>query len=214
MSPSTRREFFRQSAYLAGVVALVPSVLSTLTACHDTPSAPGVQTTIDFSTDAGAINFGYALSQLESDMYYRIYTNPYAGMLLTEKSSFQSYYSATYSIGTAVKKMSIHRITDSMLFDYSTVNFYERASSLGAARTVAEATANGYAAAQARATSSDTVTLLSTWTTGAVNRATAVRAMLGLGAFTPTAMTPAEVLAVLEPYYVTRITLVDTGATT
>lgn len=214
MSPSTRREFFRQSAYLAGVVALVPSVLSTLTACHDTPTAPGVQATIDFSTDAGAINFGYALAQLEADMYDRIKTYPYPGMLISEKNTFTSYFSTTYAIVTAVKAMSIHRITDSILFNYDTVNFWDRTSALTLAQTVAEATANGYAAAQAYVTSSDDVTLLSTWTTGAVSRATGVRAMLGLGPFTPTTMTPAEVLAILDTHITTRVTLVNTGATT
>jgi hypothetical protein len=210
--PSNRREFLRQSAYFAGLVALAPAVLATLTACHDTPMAPGVAATIDFSTETGAINFCYAMAQLEADMYYRIRTYQYGGMLLSEKNTFTANYNTTYAMTRAIKQLSIHRITDSILFNYDTVNFTDRDSTLAAAQIVAEATANGYVAAEVYVTSSDNSTLISTWATDAVNRATGIRAMLGLGAFTPSTATPSDVLAILDPYYTTRITLVNMGA--
>ncbi len=70
--PATRREFFR-IAGLGGVAVLLPTMFA---ACDSDgtnnpppPPPPEGEVTLDLRTDAGVLNFAYALEQLEAAFY-------------------------------------------------------------------------------------------------------------------------------------------------
>jgi len=81
------------------------------------------------------------------------------------------------------------------------------------AQEIAEASANAYAGAAPYLTTPATATAIATYATAAAARATTIRAMLGLGAFTPVPASPAAIISQLLPYYVTVITVLHADAT-
>jgi len=187
--------------------------LSALSACNSDVTGPGGSTTLDFAHEFGVLNYVYALSQLEADMYDRVRLYWYVGMLASERSTLQSEYFEVYDQKyTLQTTQKTQRITDFLMFDYSTVNFLDRASSLGMVKTIAEATANGYAGALTYLTTQETRDQVTTIADAATVRATAVRAMLGQGAFTPVAATPQATMTALSAFYRTKLTIINAGA--
>lgn len=82
--PATRREFLRLLG-IGGGLMLMPSVFA---ACSDNdPVAPRpTAVSLDLTTDAGILNYAYALEQLEAAFYTAALTSPgYAALSANEK---------------------------------------------------------------------------------------------------------------------------------
>jgi rubrerythrin len=87
--PSGRRAFLRMLG-LGGTVVLLPSVFA---ACDDdgdvTGTGNGGAATLDLRTDAGILNYAYALEQLEAAFYSAVLAAPaFAGMSAEQKEVF------------------------------------------------------------------------------------------------------------------------------
>jgi len=210
---TSRREFLRRGATLAGLSWVAPAVLGSLAACSNDVVAPGTVATIDMSTEEGALNYFYALTQFEMDFIYRIYQYPYTGATIDEANTFQNGFYAIYSQKNAIMKLIRHgRIPDALRYNFISVNFNDRANTLAAATMFADAVASGFAGAISYLETPDTVTKAQGWASDAAGLATTIRSFLGLPPFPGTPLGPAAVMAVLLPYYDSKITLLHAGA--
>lgn len=70
LEAGTRRRFLKLMG-VGGAVVLMPALFS---ACHDSTTGPGSggAVTLDLSTDAGILNYAYALEQLEAAFYSQV----------------------------------------------------------------------------------------------------------------------------------------------
>ena len=212
---TTRRDFLRESATYMGLAIAGSSLVGALAACSNDVAEPGDRITIDLSNEKGAVNFVYALLQLEADMYYRADNNQYTGITSAEESVLQGgWISVRYSSGIPDFKtiQPAGRISDVLLFNFDNVNFWDRTSVLTTCQTVQEATANAYAGIGGLLSTPATASKISDIAAAAASRATAIRSALGLGAFTVTPLAPAAAMAIVKPYYRTNITLLNAGA--
>ena len=88
-TPNGRRAFLRQLG-IGGAVVLLPAVF---TACDDgdvvTGAGTGGPVTLNLSTDAGILNYAYALEQLEAAFYTAVVASTaFAGMTAEQKEVF------------------------------------------------------------------------------------------------------------------------------
>jgi hypothetical protein len=186
------------------------SLVASLGACGDSIADPTAHATLNVGTEVGALNYCYALLQLEADFHARVAANPFPGMLTADAASFQSFQSQVRGQVNMLKLVIPgHRISDALLFRLGqTVNYSNRTQMLTSAQTILEAEARGLDGAVALVTTPamvDTVTILAAT---AKDRANGIRAMLGLEPLsTVTALSPTEVMTVLAPYYRTTFTV-------
>lgn len=138
-SETTRREFFRLAA-IGGTAVLLPSMLA---GCRndggdgitDPPADPAAALTLDLSSDAGVLNYAYALEQLEA-AYYTLVVQRLAGAglsaaeqaVLTDIRNHEVIHREflALALGTA-------KIPD-LALDFSSVNFGNRFSVLDTAK--------------------------------------------------------------------------------
>ena len=129
-APSSRRDFFKRAGLGVGVLASA----SALQACDsEEPDTTGV--VLDFSTDNGVLNYAYALEQLEYAFYVKVLQTPYSGMTPAETAVFTDLR-AHEGIHRDFLKTALgaNAIAD-LAVDFSSINFTQRASVLGAAVT-------------------------------------------------------------------------------
>jgi hypothetical protein len=204
----TRRTLIRGTT-IAGVAALCAPLMTMLTACSDALD-PKEKTTIDLSSEIGALNYCYALLQLEADFYPRIVPNAYPGMLVSEATAFSRMAAMTTSLRTELGLMiPSSRIADALTFRYGQiVNFADRQTVLTTAQTIAETAARAYVGVRAYVTTEEHLELIDGYTESAADRAAQVRAMLAIeDPFVPTAMSLSDAMDVLSLYYQTPLTL-------
>ena len=132
-APSSRRDFFKRASLGAGVLASA----SALQACDSNGNEEeGDAVVLDFSTDNGVLNYAYALEQLEYAFYVQVLATPYASMTAAETSVFtdlrahegihRDFLKTALTPANAIGNLSV---------DFSSINFSQRASVLGAAIT-------------------------------------------------------------------------------
>jgi hypothetical protein len=206
-----RRTFLQWSGLTLGVVAL---------GCSDDNSDVGTNpgTGVDLGTgDTGVLNYAYALEQLEAAFYTQAVAGAY----------YSSAPAGEQSILNDIKNHEvIHRdflkaalgtaaIAD-LQVDFTTINFADRASVLGAARTFEDLGVSAYNGAGKLLT--DPANLLTAGKIVSVEarHASAIRDLLEANSFAnsdvvdPTgldlARTPTDVLKAADTYVVTTIT--------
>ncbi|UOQ65528.1 ferritin-like domain-containing protein [Hymenobacter volaticus] len=133
--PIKRRSFFMYAGATAGATALL------LSGCDDDDTGGGMPAgTVSLgSGDVGVLNYAYALEQLEAAFYAQIVATPYDGIPADEKAALtaiakheeihREFFKA--AITAAAPTMIIPGLTP----DFSKINFKDRASVLGAAKT-------------------------------------------------------------------------------
>lgn len=197
-------------AYLGSILA-VPGFLGTLvTACSSDVVDPTAHATINLGEDLGVLNFIYAVLQLETDYYTRITSSYFPGMLAGEADQFNNFTGDTMSArGTLHDTLIPHgRITDTIRFRLgSAVDFADRGSVLTAGQAIEDAAARGFAAAVTLVHDTATVTWVTTQAAAAASRAQAIRAMAAAPSLVVSPQPPADVLAVLAPYFLTTFTV-------
>ena len=132
-APSSRRDFFKRASLGAGVLASATA----LQACDSNGNEEEEDAVVlDFSTDNGVLNYAYALEQLEYAFYVQVLATPYASMTAAETSVFtdlrahegihRDFLKTALTPANAIGNLSV---------DFSSINFSQRASVLGAAIT-------------------------------------------------------------------------------
>jgi hypothetical protein len=179
-----------------------------LVACRD-PSDPTARTTIDLRTEIGALNYAYALLQLETDFFARVMGGIYAGVTSSELSTLTQFANATKAArdDMRVNQISSGRITEGLLFRTGQLlDFADRTSVLTHARTIEETSAEAMQALSGRITTPDKQTLVSNLAAQALTRANTIDGWLGV-TFTPVTIDLAAAMVTLAPYYQTTLTI-------
>jgi len=133
----SRKTFLKYAGASAAVSGLV------LMGCSkDDPKGPS---SVDLgSGDTGILNYAYLLEQLEAAFYTQVIASPYSGItgdettILTEikmhELAHRDFFKAALS-SSAIAQLS---------FDFSSINFSDRASVLGAAKTFEDLGVSAY----------------------------------------------------------------------
>jgi len=128
-----RRLFLRYAGVATGAIL----IQSCVDKDYMTTPIPGTGvTTVDLgSGDIGILNYAYALEQLEAAFYTQVIATPYTGMTDTEKTMLteirdheiihRDFFKAALGAG-AIAGLEVN---------FSAINFTDRASVLGAAKT-------------------------------------------------------------------------------
>lgn len=136
MAPVTRGTFLK---YAGASVAVTGFVLA---GCKDDDDELA---TVDLgSGDIGILNYAYLLEQLEAAFYVKVLESPYSGMaaaettILTEIRDHELLHRDFFK--AAIGSAAIAQAT----FDFSSINFTDRASVLGAAKTFEDLGVSAY----------------------------------------------------------------------
>ena len=144
MNPATRRDFLR----LMSVGGMAVFASSALTACSDDddPTNPGTgAVALNLSNDIGILNYAYALEQLEAAFYQRVVTTGTAtGMSAAEMTIMADIrnHEAIHrdSLAALLGGSKIGNLTP----NFGAINFNNRASILGAAKTFEDLGVSAY----------------------------------------------------------------------
>lgn len=137
----TRRNFLVRSL-ATGALAL-PGIAQL--ACSEVVD-PTESAALDLSTDAGVMNYFYAITQLQSDFWTRVTANRFPGITTAENSAFAGIGShATNQRNWLSTFQTSGRITDVIVFSFAdTVNFASRASTMAAAIEIEDGASKAY----------------------------------------------------------------------
>jgi ferritin-like protein len=141
----SRRDFLARIALSSGALAL-PSLFAS--ACNDDALVdPTESASLDLSTDAGVLNYFYAISQLQTDFWTRVTLNRFPGITPAENSAFASLQShATSQRNWLQVYQTVGRLTDVLTFSFGdSVNFASRSATMGAALTIEDSATQAYA---------------------------------------------------------------------
>ncbi|MEP7227132.1 MAG: ferritin-like domain-containing protein [Gemmatimonadales bacterium] len=209
-----RRTFVQWAGLTLGVVAL---------GCSDDSSGPPGDGEVNLGTgDTGILNYAYALEQLEAAFYTQVVASFYAGAsadeqaLLTDIKNHEVIHRdfLKAALGTAA-------IAD-LTVDFTTINFGDRASVLGAAKAFEDLGVSAYNGAGQLLTSADYLLIAGKIVSVEARHAAAIRDLLvprssANGSFAgddvvdPTTglefpeRTPAQVLTAADTYVTTTI---------
>lgn len=138
----TRRDFVVRS--LAGGVLAVPLIAQI--GCSDNVVDPTASAVLDLSTDAGVLNYFYAITQLQADFWNRLSTNRYPGITTAENSAIVAIMThATNQRNWLTAYQTSGRISDVIVFSFGeTVNFATRSSVFSAALAIEDGASQAY----------------------------------------------------------------------
>jgi hypothetical protein len=214
---TSRRSFLHWSGVTLAVVAVGCSDNNSNTGPNPNPN-PNPGGTVDLgSGDTGVLNYAYALEQLEAAFYTQVLAGAY----------FSGAPAAEQTILTDIKNHEvIHRdflkaalgskaIAD-LTVDFTSVNFGDRASVLGTARTFEDLGVAAYNGAGHLITSPDYLLIAGKIVSVEARHAAAIRDLLQPASFAASdvvdangldkAKAPSEVLTAADPFITTTVT--------
>ena len=218
----SRRGFFNG---LMGV-----SAAALIAGCDTSDDNDGAGVTLDFSTDFGVLNYAYALEQLEAAFYTQVVKTPYSGISADERALLGDIQAHEVIHRDFFKAALGSNAVGSLMVDFSSINFNDRASVLGTARAFEDLGVSAYNGAGRFLKSADYLTIAGKVVSVEARHAAVIRALLapgtdsfanlaysGAGIAAPVgsndalgldgAATPAQVLAIAGTYVKTSITL-------
>lgn len=130
---SSRRDFFKRASLGAGVLASATALQACDSDGNDDEDGAGV--VLDFSTDNGVLNYAYALEQLEYAFYVQVLATPYSGITAAETSVISDLRAHEGIHRDFLKTALGANAIGDLTVDFSSINFTQRASVLGAAIT-------------------------------------------------------------------------------
>lgn len=135
------------------------------------------------SGDPGILNYAYALEQLEAAFYIKVITSPYSGITATETAlltdirdheiAHREFFKAALGSG------AIQALTP----DFSAINFADRASVLGTAKTFEDLGVSAYNGAGKLITNGDYLTLAGKIVSVEARHAALIRDLISNGSF-------------------------------
>ena len=175
-APVNRKTFLRYSGLSAGVLFLG------LESCKKNGVSPSGSATIDVGGgDTGILNFAYALEQLEAAFYIKVNASFYTGITANEQAILTDimYHEVTHrdffkaALGTSA--------ISQLKFDFSSVDFTNRASVLATAKALEDTGVSAYNGAGAYIQSADYLTLAGKIVSVEARHASAIRDLLNPG---------------------------------
>lgn len=210
---ANRREFLRRFAIGAAVVA-APAALS---GCHVVGAAG--RTKLDFGDDFGVLNYAYALETLEAKFYQTIVQNPPRDLrpgefeILRDIGAHEVQHRRFFKRALGVLRMEVPPVT------FGSIDFTRRDAVLAAAKTFEDTGVAAYNGAGNRLKLAEFLTIAGKIVSVEARHAAAIRDMIepGSRAFAgddvvdasglDRSLPPAEVLAMVQPYFTKRITI-------
>jgi hypothetical protein len=182
-------------------------------ACNnDDPIAPNNGVDLG-SGDIGILNYAYALEQLEAAFYIKVAASPYSGITATETAYLNDIRDHEVAHREFFKAALSTSAIGDLQVDFSSINFSDRASVLGAAKTFEDLGVNAYNGAGKLLVSETYLGLAGKIVSVEARHAATIRELLVANSFASTtdvngldtALTPAQVLAAADTYIVTQI---------
>lgn len=216
-----RRSFLQYAGAGAAVMAL------TAVGCKKDKVFTNFGTTLDFKDDFGVLNYAYALEQLEAAFYIQvgnnlsIFTNP------TEKLYFQDIQAHEVAHREFFKNALGTAAIGSLEVDFSSINFSDRTSVLGAAKAFEDLGVAAYNGAAVRIQDVKYLVVAGQIVSVEARHAAAVRDMISNGSFSNLtelqssglgavaangldgALSPDKVLAIAGKYIKTKINVIN-----
>lgn len=206
-----RRLFLRYAGFTVAASGL-------LMACSSTETVQVTPTIVDLgSGDTGILNYAYALEQLEAAFYTKVIASPYANMtadeknILTEIRDHEIIHREFFK--AALGSAAIIGLTP----NFAAINFGDRASVLGAAKTFEDLGVGAYNGAGKLIKSADYLTLAGKIVSVEARHAAVIRDLLaprtaafaGDDVINPSgldnAYTPSQVLPLAQPFVTNKI---------
>jgi hypothetical protein len=126
-----------------GGVALAVAAVGTA-ACGDDDNGPE-DGTVDLGTgDTAVLNYAYALEQLEAAFYTQVVASPFAGMTAPETAILTDIRNHEVAHRDFFKAALAANAIADLEVDFTSVNFADRASVLGTARTFEDLGVSAY----------------------------------------------------------------------
>ncbi len=208
VSSLSRRKFL-------GYVGAGSAILATasIASCKKDNNSDGVNLG---SGDVGILNYAYALEQLEAAFYVRVLSSIYSGVTPTEQGfltdirdhevAHRNFFKAAITAAGATPLQDLE-------VDFSSIDFGNRTSVLGAAKAFEDLGVTAYNGAGKLLVSSAYLTIAGKIVSVEARHAALIADLISNGTFSDTtnsngldmARTPAEVLAIADTYIVTKI---------
>jgi hypothetical protein len=212
---SANRRLFLQYAGVAAGTLVIQSCVD-----KDTTTTPLYPSSVDLGTgDVGILNYAYALEQLEAAFYTQVISSPFAGMtdveknLLTEIRDHEIIHRDFFKAALGTSAIA------GLEVNFTAINFTDRASVLGAAKTFEDLGVAAYNGAGKLIKDVNYLLLAGKIVSVEARHAAAIRSLLspktasfaGDDVVTPSngldpAMAPSAVLTAAQPFVKTTIT--------
>lgn len=127
LKPISRNMFLKYTGATAAATGLI------LAGCNDDESVGSGKKINLGNGDTGILNYAYLLEQLEAAFYVKVMSSPYAGMTAAETTILTDIRDHELAHRDFFKAALAGDAIDEVTFDFSTINFNNRASVLGAA---------------------------------------------------------------------------------
>ena len=216
-----RRSFLQYAGAGAAVVAL------TAVGCKKDSVYTGMGTTLDFKDDIGVLNYAYALEQLEAAFYIQVGNNLSIFTNATEKAYFQDIQAHEVAHREFFKNALGTAAIGSLEVDFSSINFADRTSVLGAAKAFEDLGVAAYNGAAIRIKDAKYLVVAGQIVSVEARHAAAIRDMISNGSFSDLndlqtgglgavaakgldgALTPDKVLGLAGKYIKTKINVIN-----
>jgi len=216
-----RRSFLQYAGAGAAGIALIAAGCKKNRQDEMMPS--GV--TLDFKDDFGVLNYAYALEQLEAAFYIQVASNPPATFSPAEKTYFQDIQFHEIAHREFFKKALGSAAIAGLEVDFSSINFTDRSSVLGAAKAFEDLGVAAYNGAGVRIKSDTYLTLAGQIVSVEARHAAYIRDLISNGSFADLtsltalgssdsggldgALTPDKVLGIAGKYIKTKINVIN-----
>jgi hypothetical protein len=207
---SSRRSFLQWSGLTIAVAAV---------GCSDNNGnvEPNPDGSVDLgSGDTGVLNYAYALEQLEAAFYTQVVASFYAGAPANEQSILTDIKNHEVIHRDYLKGALGSAAIANLTVDFTSVNFADRSSVLGAAKTFEDLGVAAYNGAGKLLTSPDFLLVAGKIVSVEARHAAAIRDLLQPNSFAASdvvdgngldqAKEPTEVLTAADPYITTTVT--------
>lgn len=217
--PADRREFLKWTGAGALVAVVAACDEATRTIVEVTPPLPVfTNVTLDFKDELGVLNYALLLEQLEAAFYVAVVeSNTYPtthseGERVILEALLSHQVSHREFLKTVLGEDAIPEITA----DFSSVNLSSRMSILQAAQVLEEVGVAAYNGALVHLSSGEALASLSNIASVEGRHAATIRDLLSTTSFAPASvdhgLTPDAVLAVLDPYILNPVSLINLPA--
>ena len=214
-----RRSFLQYAGAGAAVVAL------TAVGCKKDRVNTDMGATLDFKDDFGVLNYAYALEQLEAAFYVKVASNPPSSFSAIEKAYFQDIQFHELAHREFFKNALSTAAIGSLEVDFSSINFSDRTSVLGAAMAFEDLGVAAYNGAGVRIKNDAYLTLAGKIVSVEARHASYIRDLINPGSFSDLTtltglgadpanaldgfLTPDKVLAIAGKYIKTKINVIN-----
>lgn len=215
-APLQRRSFLQFAGASAAGIALIAA------GCKKDKNTPIISggVTLDFKDDFGVLNYAYALEQLEAAFYIQVASNPPSGFSTIEKNYFQDIQFHEIAHREFFKKALGTAAIGSLEVDFSSINFTDRTSVLGAAKAFEDLGVAAYNGAGARIKTDAYLVIAGQIVSVEARHAAYVRDLISNGSFANNevvsdttgldqALTPDKVLPIAAKYIKTKINVIN-----